>query len=354
MHLASAALAGAALALAGCQRGDDAVRPPPDIEAGAPPAQSADIASDGTITGERWRLVAIRRPRAAEEPVDPDPKYTVQFGADGRYSGQAHCNSFTGGYERAAPGELTIRAGAATLAACLSPSIADEFLRALASVTNYAVSGDELRLTYNTSGELTFVRAAEQAAVPEVGQTFVYDCDGDVSFTVRTGADEVALWAPASLGGIYQVLSRVRAASGAQYREGDTLYWSKGELATIEVGGQRFVDCRSNPSKVPWADAKRRGATFRGLGQEPGWFVEIFPDRVALVTDYGTNRTDAKHSGAIVDDSGRTVYRTAEGREVIIGIDRQACADIMSGEPFEAAVTATVDNRTLKGCGRFL
>ena len=151
MHLASAALAGAALALAGCQRGDDAVRPPPDIEAGAPPAQSADIASDGTITGERWRLVTIRRPRAAEEPVGPDPKYTVQFGADGRYSGQAHCNSFTGGYERAAPGELTIRAGAATLAACLSPSIADEFLRALASVTNYAVSGDELRLTYNTS-----------------------------------------------------------------------------------------------------------------------------------------------------------------------------------------------------------
>ena len=164
----------------------------------------------------------------------------------------------------------------------------------------------------------------------------------------------MALWAPASLGGLYQVLSRVRAASGAQYREGDTLYWSKGDLATFEVGGQRFVDCRSNPSKVPWADAKRRGATFRGLGQEPGWFVEIFPDRLALVMDYGTNRTEAKHSGAIVDDAGRTVYRTAEGREVIIGIDRQACADIMSGEPFEAAVTATVDNRTLKGCGRFL
>jgi putative lipoprotein len=314
----------------------------------------AAAASDGTITGEPWRLVAIRRPGAAEEPVGPDPEYTVRFGADGRYSGRAHCNSFTGGYERSAPGQLRIRAGAATLAACLTPSIADEFLRALASVTSYEGSGDELRLTYNASGELRFVRAVEQAdAAPEVGQTFVYDCDGDVSFTVRTGADEIALWAPASLGGIYLVLSRVRAASGAQYREGDTVFWSKGDLATIEFGGQRFVDCRSNPSKVPWADAKRRGATFRGLGQEPGWFVEIFPDRLALVTDYGTNRTEAKHAGPVVD-AGRTTYRTAEGREVTIVIDRQACADIMSGEPFETAVTATVDNRTLKGCGRFL
>ncbi|HVJ29107.1 MAG TPA: META domain-containing protein [Gammaproteobacteria bacterium] len=354
MHFASAALAGAALALAGCQRTDDAARVPADIEVGAQPARSADTVSDGTITGRPWRLVAIRRPTAAEEPVAPDPEYAVQFEGDGRYSGRAHCNRFTGGYERAAPGELTIHAGAATLAACLTPSIADEFVRALASVTKYEVSGDQLLLTYNTSGELRFVRAAEQAAaVPEVGQTFVYDCDSDVSFTVRIGADEVALWAPASVGGTYQVLSRVRAASGAQYREGDTLYWSTGDLATIEIDGQRFVDCRSNPSKVPWADAKRRGATFRGLGQEPGWFVEIFPDRLALVTDYGTNRTEGKHAGSVIA-AGRTTYRTAEGREVTIVIDRQACADIMSGEPFEAAVTASIDNRTLKGCGRFL
>lgn len=357
MRTSSASLVTVALvALAGCRPPDGA--PGQSGTAAAVPRASGDAAaaaSDGTITGEPWRLVAIQRPGAAVEPVGPDPEYRVQFGADGRYSGRAHCNSFTGGYERAAPGQLTIRTGAATLAACPLPSIADEFLRALASATRYAVDGSELRLTYNTGGELRFVRTEEPAAAaPAVGQTFVYDCDGDVSFTVRTGADEMALWAPESLGGLYQVLSRVRAASGAQYREGDTLFWNKAELATFEIGGQRFVDCRSNPSKVPWADAKRRGATFRGVGQEPGWFVEVFPDRLALVTDYGTNRTEAKHSGPIVDDAGRTLYRTSEGREVTIGIDQQACADSMSGEPFEAAVTATVDNRTLKGCGRFL
>src|SRR5262245_6912003 len=77
------------------------------LQGGAAPSGPVDIllervrggdaaaASDGTITGDPWRLVAIRRPGAAEEPVGPDPEYTVQFGADGRYSGRAHCNNFT-------------------------------------------------------------------------------------------------------------------------------------------------------------------------------------------------------------------------------------------------------------------
>jgi uncharacterized membrane protein/heat shock protein HslJ len=334
----------AVVALAGCQPTDDAA-----VQG------AADAVLAGTVTGEPWRLVAIRRPGAAEEPVSSDPTYTVAFGADGRYSGRAHCNSFTGAYERPAPGALQIRAGASTLAACSQPSIADEYLRALASVTDYSVSGEELLLTYNTGGELKFVREARQAAVaPEVGRTFVFDCDGDVSFTMRTGPGEMALWAPASLGGTYQVLSITRSASGARYEEGDTVFWNKGDLATIEIGGQRYVDCRSNPSKVPWADAARRGATFRALGNEPSWYVEIFPERLAIVTELGANRAELPHGGPVVEN-GRTTYHAAvDGRDATVVIDRRACADTMSGEAFEAAATVQLDDRTFTGCGRFL
>jgi uncharacterized membrane protein/membrane-bound inhibitor of C-type lysozyme/heat shock protein HslJ len=350
MRGSSAAIVVAALAaaLAGCQPAAEA--PPEPV---AP--QDADIASDGTITGEPWRLVAIRRPGAAEESVAANPQYTVRFDADGRYSGRAHCNSFTGAYERPAPDTVRIRAGATTLAACPEGSIADEYLRALASATSYRVSGEQLRVTYNTSGELAFVRAPAPApAAPEVGRTFVFDCDGDVSFTVRTGPGEVALWAPASLGGTYQVLSQTPAASGARYQEGETVYWNRGELATFELGGQRYVNCRGNPSKVPWADAARRGVTFRALGNEPSWYVEIFADRLAVVTDLGTNRTELAHSGAAVE-GGRTTYRAAaDGREATVVIERRACADSMSGEGFEAAATVTFEDRTFMGCGRFL
>jgi putative lipoprotein len=346
-----------ALALAGCQPAEDAALrggPAAGVEPDVP-GVSDETASDGPITGEPWRLVAIRRPGAAEEPVGSDAGYTVAFGADGRYSGRAHCNSFTGAYERPAPGELMIRAGAATLAACPPPSIADEYLRALASVSSYVVRGEALRVTYNTSGELAFVRAARQAAAaPEVGRTFVFDCDGDVSFTMRTGPGEIALWAPASLGGTYQVLSLTPAASGARYQEDDTVFWSRGDLATIEISGGRYVDCRSNPSKVPWADAARRGATFRALGNEPSWYVEIFPERLAIVTELGANRVELPHGGPVAD-SARTTYRAAaEGREATVVVERRACADTMSGEAFEAAATVRLEDRTLTGCGRFL
>jgi putative lipoprotein len=334
------------------------------LEAGAAPESEIELVlqraqaragSDDGITGAAWRLVAIRRPGAAEEAVGTEPQYTLEFGADGRYSGRAHCNSFTGTYERTGQDALRIRAGAATLAACPQPSIADEYLRVLASVTSYRASGDELRLTYNTGGELAFVRAAGQAAAaPEVGRTFVFDCDGDLSFTVRTGPGEVALWEPAALGGTYQVLAQTPAASGARYQEGDSVYWNRGELATFELGGQRYVDCRSNPSQVPWADAARRGATFRALGNEPAWYVEVFADRLTVVTDLGTNRTELEHSGAAAE-GGRTTYRAAaEGREATVVVERRACADSMSGEGFEAVATVTIDGVSLRGCGRFL
>ena len=202
--------------------------------------------------------------------------------------------------------------------------------------------------------EASNAAAPEAAAAPEIGRTFVFDCDGDVSFTVRFGPGEMALWAPKSVGGAYQVLSIARSGSGARYVEGDTVFWNKGNLATIEITGQRFVDCRSTPSKVPWADAKRLGATFRALGNEPAWYVEIFADRLAIVTELGTKRIELKHGGAVVE-AGRTTYRAAaDGSEATVVIDRHACADSMSGEGFEAAATVSFENRTLLGCGRFL
>jgi putative lipoprotein len=121
------------------------------------------------------------------------------------------------------------------------------------------------------------------------------------------------------------------------------------------VDGQRFVDCRSNPAKVPWADAARRGAVFRGLGQEPAWNVEIEREgNIVLVTDYGANRTEAKHAEPFVEGP-RSTYRAAETALALrVVVERRACADSMSGEAFEAAVTVTLADRVLHGCGRFL
>jgi putative lipoprotein len=196
--------------------------------------------------------------------------------------------------------------------------------------------------------------AQEGAAAPEIGRTFVFDCGAGVSFAVRFGPGEMALWAPPSLGGTYQVLSLARSGSSARYAEGDTVFWNKGNLATIEIAGQRFVDCRSTPSKAPWFDAKRLGATFRALGNEPAWYVEIFVDRLVIVTELGTKRTELHYAEPIVEGT-RTTYRASgDGRQATVVVYRRACADSMSGEGFQAAATVSFENQTLLGCGRFL
>ncbi len=165
--------------------------------------------------GGTWRLATIQRPGAAEQAVGADPRYTVAF-ADGRLSGLAHCNRYTGGYEQPAPGQLKVSPIAATLMACPGESIDSEFLRALGGATRYELSGDRLLLSYGDGGVLSFVRDEPAAAAePPAGaaaaggsphaaaaaaepRTFLFDCDGRLSFVVRFRPPEIDFWAPES------------------------------------------------------------------------------------------------------------------------------------------------------------
>ena len=86
------------------------------------------------------------------------------------------------------------------------------------------------------------------------------------------------------------------------------------------------------PEQGPWADAKRRGATFRALGNEPAWYVEIFADRLVSSRSSARSGPSSSMAGAIVEGR-RTTYRAAaDGFEATVVIDRRACADSMSGE----------------------
>ena len=241
---------------------------------GASPAAAdapvGDAAGPGGATaglpGGTWRLAAIQRPGAAEQPVGTDPRYTVAF-ANGRLSGLAHCNRYQGGYEQSAPGTLKVSPMAATLMACPGESIDSEFLRALGGATRYELRGDQLLLSYGDGGVLTFVRdepaagverpasavartaadAAPGTAPAAEPRTFAFDCGGGLSFAARFSAGEMGLSAPKALGGEQLVLPIARSASGARYQQGETVFWNKGHLATIEYRGRRYVDCKSNP-----------------------------------------------------------------------------------------------------------
>ncbi len=139
--------------------------PPPQAEPGGPAADDAAGGKGPGPPGGTWRLVAIQRPAAAEEPVAAEPSYTVAF-ADGRLSGLAHCNRYSGGYEQAGPGKIKVLPMAATLMACPGESLGSEFLRALGGVSSYELRGDRLLLDYGDGGMLAFKRD-DPAAVAE-------------------------------------------------------------------------------------------------------------------------------------------------------------------------------------------
>lgn len=102
------------------------------------------------------------------------------------------------------------------------------------------------------SVEIALVRAGREPrdhgmAPQKAGQTYVYECaDGEFDFTTRTGPGELALWLPARFGRPYLVLSQVRAASGAKYREGDVVVWTKGAEALLEVGDEVYTGCKED------------------------------------------------------------------------------------------------------------
>src|SRR5690554_536824 len=181
----------------------------------------------------------------------------------------------------------------------------------------------------------------------------VYECGKDVSFTIAFELNQAWLMLP----GRNVKLLPEQSPAGLQYKGEGVIFWAQEGEAMLVTPTERHVDCRIDPRATVWATAKLRGVDYRGIGNEPGWYVEIYDnERIVLVTDYGTKWHELGGSPAEVNAAqGLTRYRTRyETQEVVIEIQKKACNDTMSDEQFETAVRAQIGARTYYGCGRFL
>jgi membrane-bound inhibitor of C-type lysozyme/uncharacterized membrane protein len=183
-----------------------------------------------------------------------------------------------------------------------------------------------------------------------LGKTMVYECVG-YDFVARLGPGEMAVW----LQDRYTILSQVRSASGVRYEEGDTVFWTKGEEAMLQVGNQRFTECRLVPGRVPWEDARRRGVEFRAVGNEPDWYLEIQPGRhVLFVGGNGMQRVLVPEPGEVTLGSTRIYHAITETNDLRVEIVDELCSDTMKGNTFPSQVTVDLNGTTLWGCGRSL
>lgn len=243
-----------------------------------------------------WRLIAIQKAGAPEVIVSDDLPYTMSFGSDGRVSGKAHCNSYGGAYAARADGQLKITGMAATLMACMAPSLADAFLVAVGEVSRYETDEAGLRLTTAGGTVLRLTRPSVTASPPP----------------------EAAPTDPAST--------------------------PEASLATVASPGL----------SKPWVDAASRGVRFRALGNEPSWVLEITDKSLTMITDLGQRKTGFALAAPVVKGD-TTIWRSGgTGEGLVAVVQRKPCADDMSGEAMDAIAAVTFEGATYKGCGRFL
>lgn len=95
------------------------------------------------LTGVRWKLTELMGQEVAT--TEPDLTPYLQFGEDGRVSGFAGCNQFTGAYEIEGL-RLTFKPMATTEKACLNASIEQQFLTTIQGIDNYSLNDADLAL----------------------------------------------------------------------------------------------------------------------------------------------------------------------------------------------------------------
>lgn len=103
-----------------------------------------------------------------------------------------------------------------------------------------------------------------------------------------------------------------------------------------------------------WETARAAGVDFRGVGQEPGWLLDIYTRRIVkFAWDYGDNYAEFAVVAPTHPQEGVTRYQaSSDGRELVITIRTAPCEDAMSGQPYPSQVEVTIDGRALNGCGR--
>ena len=187
------------------------------------------------------------------------------------------------------------------------------------------------------------------ATAPSPPSTWAYTCPDGPRLAVHYREDEARVGLPDR----ELVLPIDPAATGARYASDDGLLHHRGGAAELEVGSRRYTGCRGERAESPEDAARLLGFDFRGLGQEPGWLVDIDADRqIRWIGDYGSVRFATGAPETEEHDDGTVVWTAVSpGHRITVRARPEACRDVMSGRPFTHTVEVTADGRTYSGCG---
>lgn len=213
------------------------------------------------------------------------------------------------------------------------------------SLSSWLLCGAVTALCACASGLPTRKPAVEP---PPILQARVYDCEGSEAITRQLEDDHIELRLPSRS----VALPRVRSGSGVKYAAAGTSFWIKGPIAMLELPARKPAKCEEDRPSSLREDAIARGVHYRGLGNEPGWKIEIGPEAITLEYDYGESQAVFPlGTPRLGPDDRRTYEQSTASQRLRVVIEDAICLDPMTGDAFATKVEVRLDDLTLRGCG---
>jgi len=368
---------------------------PPDS---APRAKRADVEPVTVVLwGTAWRLENL-----AGAGVLDRAQATLEFPSEGRASGSGSCNRFNGVVTVAGS---TIQFGglAATRKACAEAVMRQEdaYFAALQDTERFEIDGQSFKLyaagrpeplrfvasQASTERPAQLTRAVPAAETPALtgiwtvvghhlpGTSALSDDEakGRYGETVRLTANSAISPGAHCREPRYatrRVPARPYLASEFKLPPGSLKPLAAREqihLMEVSCGGApwtglgaRLFEINADRALAPWDGVffeLARDRDFRALGQEPGWQLEIRKGaEMRFIYDYGQAMAVTPSSRTQVDSSTgtRTFHAVTKANDLRVVIVPVPCTDAMSGRPFPATVSVTLNGRTFRGCGEEL
>ncbi len=116
-----------------------------------------------------------------------------------------------------------------------------------------------------------------------------------------------------------------------------------------------YLDCEHDRRASIWEHAKLNGVSFRAVGNEPGWVLEVRQgERLDLSYDYGQSTLRLPIVETDSDPEARTtiIVGAEDDRRLVVTLTGGGCSDTMSDETFPTRVELAFGERKLSGCGR--
>jgi uncharacterized membrane protein/membrane-bound inhibitor of C-type lysozyme len=224
------------------------------------------------------------------------------------------------------------------------------------SIHKYIIGAIILLMMSMLTGCTSLPRTGEQDSVtlshPPKPQTYVFECEDKYSFVARHENQVVWLFLPHKTVNLHQAPSD----SGLKFCDGKNTFWLENNNATLAYGNEYYQDCPNNRARAIWEHAKLNGVDFRAVGNEPGWYMEIYEsNKLLFVADYGEVRYDDFYlpEPEVFPHARKTIYIFAiDEHELEITIEGKLCHDTMVEEQYESKVTVNLDGKKYHGCGK--